>query len=66
MLYNNHGIAKIAQPPQRVEQALVIALMQANRRLIQHIKNPGKTGTYLRSEPNALAFAAGQSAGIAR
>ena len=58
MFDDNHGIAEIAQPPQGVEQPLIVALMQADRRLIQHIEHAGQARTDLRGEPDALAFAA--------
>ncbi len=37
MLHDNDAVAEIAQPPQRVEQAVIVALMQADRRLIEHV-----------------------------
>ena len=43
VLDHDDGIAEIAQPSQRAEQARVVALMQSDARLVQHIKNAGQT-----------------------
>src|SRR5207244_996343 len=61
-----HRVADVAQVLQRIEQARIVALMQADRRLVQHVEHAGETGADLRSQPDALALAARQRAGIAR
>ena len=66
MLDDDHAVAEVAQPPQRVEQPRIVALMQTDRGLIEHIKHAGEAGADLRREPNALALAAGERAGGAR
>ena len=66
MLDHDHGIAEVAQPLQRVEQARIVALVQADRGLVQHVEHAGQPGADLRGEPDALALAAGQRAGGAR
>ena len=58
MLDHNEGIANIAQTLQGLNKALVIALVQTNGRLIEHIKYAGQTGTNLRSQTDALCLAA--------
>ena len=39
--------------------------MQPDRGLVEHVKHAGQAGADLRSEPDALALAAGQRAGSA-
>ena len=52
-----HGVAEIAQVQQRLEQPGVVALVQADRRLVEHVENAGQARTDLRGKPDALAFA---------
>ena len=66
MLDDDDGVAEVAQALERVEQARVVALMQPDRRLVEHVKHAGEAGADLRGEPDALALAAGQRAGGAR
>ena len=66
MLDDDHRVAEVAQAPQRVEQAGVVALVQADRRLVQHIEDAGQARADLRGEPDALALAARERAGGAR
>ena len=66
MFDDDDGIAEIAQPPQRLEQARIVALVQADRRLVEHIEHAGQARADLRGEPDALALAARQRAGAAR
>ena len=51
---------------QRLEQPRVVALVQADRRLVEHIEHAGEAGADLRGEADALALAARQRAGRAR
>ena len=37
---NDDGIAQVAQMGERVEEPLIVALMQANRRLIENVHDP--------------------------
>ena len=66
MLDDDHRIAEAAQAPQRIEEPRVVALMQADRRLVEHIEHAGQARADLRGEPDALALAARQRAGGAR
>ena len=66
MLDHDHGIAEVAQPLQRFQQPGIVALVQADRGLVQHIEHAGQPRADLRGEADALAFAAGQRAGGAR
>ena len=51
---------------QRVEQPGIVALMQADRRLVEYIEYAGQPRADLRGEADALALAARQRSGIAR
>ena len=66
VLDHDHRVAEVAQAPQRVEQARVVALVQADRRLVEHIEHARQPRADLRSEPDALALAARQRARRAR
>ena len=66
VLDHDHGIAEVAQPLQRFQQPRIVALVQADRGLVQHIEHAGQPRADLRRQPDALAFAAGQRAGGAR
>ena len=65
VLDHDDGIPEIAQPAQRAEQPRVVALMQADARFVQHVKNAGQPGTDLRRQPDSLRFAAGKRAALA-
>ena len=58
VLHHNHGITEIAQMDKRTQQALVIALVQADRRLIQHVHNANQARTNLARQTNTLGFTA--------
>ena len=65
VLHHDHGIAQIAQPAQRGDEPVIVALMQADARLIEHVEAAGEAGADLRGEPDALRFAAGKRAALA-
>ncbi len=50
---------------QRFQKPGVVALVQPNRRLVEHVEHAGEPGADLRRQPDALALAAGQGAGRA-
>ncbi|MPL73132.1 hypothetical protein SDC9_18925 [bioreactor metagenome] len=62
MLDHQHGVARVAQVLQRVDQPVVVALMQPDRGLVEHVKHPGQPRADLRGQPDALAFAARERA----
>ena len=66
MLDHDHGVAEVAQPLQGFEEPRIVALVQADRRLVEHVEHAGEAGADLRGEPDALALAARQRAGGAR
>ena len=61
VLDHQHGVAQIAQIFQRGQQPAIVAMMQADGRLVQHIEHAAQLRANLRRQPNALAFAAGES-----
>ena len=66
VLDHDHRVAEVAQPLQRLEQPRIVALVQADRGLVQHVEHAGQPRADLRGEPDALALAARQRAGGAR
>ena len=53
---DDNRIALIPQVFQRLEQAVIIALVQADGRFIEHVKHPCQPRPDLRRKPNTLAF----------
>ncbi len=62
VLDHDHRIAQAPQAPQRVEKPRVVALMQPDRRLVEHIEHAGQARADLRGEADALALAARERA----
>ena len=60
MLHHDHGIADVAQAFEGFEQAFIVALMQADGRLIQYIEHARQARPDLRSKTDPLAFSARQ------
>ena len=58
MLHHQDGIAQVAHPLQCVDQPLVVPLVQANARLVQHVQHPHELAANLRRQANALRLAA--------
>ena len=65
VLHHDDRVPEIAQPSKRRQQPLVVALMQADARLIEHVENADQTRADLRRQPDALRFAAGKCAAFA-
>ena len=65
MLDDDDGVAEIAQPRERRQQRAVVALVQADRRLVEHVEHAGQVRADLRRQPDALPFAARQRRGAA-
>ena len=66
VLDDDDGVADVAQVLERQQQAGVVALVQADGRLVEHVQHAGEAGADLRGEADALGFAARQRAGGAR
>ena len=55
---NDDGVAQVAEPGQRGQEFSVVALVQTDRRLVEHVQHAGEVGPDLRGQPDALPFAA--------
>jgi hypothetical protein len=66
IVFDHHKrIASRTQHRQRGEQLFVVAGVQANGRLVEHIQHSSQIRTQLRRQPDAPRFAAGKSGGAA-
>ncbi len=65
VLDDDHRVAQVAQPLEGLEQTVVVALVQADRRLVEDIHHPHQAGADLAGQTNALGLAAGQRLGAA-
>ena len=65
VLDDDHRVAEVAQARQRAEQALVVALVQADRRLVEDVHHADQAGADLGRQADALRLAAGQRVGAA-
>ena len=65
VLDDDHRVADVAQRLQRLEQLAVVALMKADRRLVQNVDHARELGADLRGQADALALAAGERCGRA-
>src|SRR4051812_7747635 len=54
VLDDNHRVAEIAEPCEGREQGAIVALVQANRRLIEHVQHAGEVRADLRGEADTL------------
>ena len=66
VLDDDHRVADVAQPLQRLEQPRIVALVQPDRGLVEHVEHAGQPRADLRRQPDALALAARQRARVAR
>jgi len=60
VLDHDHRVAEVAQAGEGAEQALVVALVQADRGLVEHVHHADQAGADLAGEPDALRLAAGE------
>ena len=60
VLDDDHGVADVAQMLQGVEETAVVALMQADGRLVEDIGHPDESRPDLAREPDALCLPAGE------
>ena len=66
VLNNKDSIAQITQMAQCIQQLIVVALVQTDRRLIEDIQNAHEARTDLRGKADTLALAAGERCRCAR
>src|SRR3712207_4841990 len=62
MLDDEDGVAEVAKALQGDEQAVVVALVEADRGLVEHVEDAREAGADLRGEADALGLAAGEGA----
>ena len=58
VLDDEHAVAEVDQAAQRLEQARVVARVEADRGLVEHVEHADERGADLRGEADALPFAA--------
>ena len=58
VLDDQHGVADVTQPPERVEEPPVVALVQSNRRLVQDVQDSDEARSNLSRQTNSLSFSA--------
>ena len=63
VLHHQHGVAEIAETGEGIEQAVIIARMKSDGRLVQDIQHAAKFRTDLRGQADALGFATGKRGG---
>ena len=64
MFDDDDGVAQVAQAAQRFDEAIVVALVQSDTGLVQHVKAARQAGADLGGESDALGFAAGEGAAL--
>ena len=65
VFHHHHRVAQIAQALERAQQARVVALMQADRGLVEDVGDADQPGADLAGQADALRLAAGQGLGAA-
>ena len=60
---DDDGVAQVTQPQQRLQQPVVVALVQADGRLVEHVHDTGQPGADLAGQPDALRLAAREGVG---
>ena len=64
MFDDNHRVSQITKPPKCSEQAVVITLMKADARLIEHIEDTGQSRSDLRGKTDTLRLTAGERSAL--
>ena len=57
VLHDEKGVAQIAQFSQRLQQTVVVPLVQSDGGFVEHVHHPGQPAPDLRCKTNALALA---------
>ena len=58
VLDDDHGVADVAQAQQGVDQSLVVALVETDRRFVEHVEHTDEAAADLRRQPDPLRLAA--------
>ena len=61
VLDHDHRVAQLAQPLERRQQPGVVALVQADRRLVEDVQHAHQAGADLGGQPDPLRLAAGEA-----
>ena len=65
VLDDENRVAQVAEFFQSLDEAIVVALVQADGRLVEHVENAAQARADLRGKTDALALAAGERGGVA-
>ncbi len=65
VLDDDQRVAEVAQPDQRLDQPVVVALVQPDARLVEDVEHADQAGADLGRQPDPLRLAAGQRAATA-
>ena len=65
VLDHEDGVAQVTQALQALQEAIVVARMQADAGLVEDVQDADQAGADLAREANALGFAAGEARGAA-
>ena len=60
VLDHDHGVAEVAQADERVDEALVVALVQPDRRLVEDVEDADQAAADLRRQPDPLRLSPGE------
>ena len=63
VLDDDQRVAEVLEPDQGLDQPVVVALVQADRRLVEDVEDADQAGADLGGQPDPLRLAAGQRAG---
>jgi hypothetical protein len=65
VLDHDDGVADVAEFEKRADEAIVVALVQADGGLVENVADADKAGANLGGEADALCFAAAEGGGFA-
>ena len=63
VLDDDQGVAQVAQPDERLDEPVVVPLVQPDAGLVEHVEHSDQARADLGREPDALRLPAGQGAG---
>ena len=63
VLDDDEGVAEVAQTGQRLDEAVVVALVETDGGLVEHVEHTHEAGTDLRGQADALSLATREGAG---
>ncbi len=63
VLHHDHRVAQVAQALEGADEALVVPLVESDRRLVEHVEHPDQAAADLAGQPDPLGLAARQGGG---